>query len=184
MCLQVPKTNLSHFCSQTCIDKVEKLGSTILEVPSGHITFKSGKQSPGINTILSANIKQWLINSSLRGAIIQRVLPSAEFIKYVFLRLPSLHTTPIGKIELHSWIRRVRSHNSNTRSSVEVRGQFVSQGRSAGNENRRWHGTRRECHLGDKGNTQLCASPTCSLCSIVKNSYDLSLFGKKTGWGR
>ncbi|KIM80422.1 hypothetical protein PILCRDRAFT_73161 [Piloderma croceum F 1598] len=70
------------------------------------------------------------------------------------------------------------------RAAVEARGNFVSSGRSAGNENRRWHGTRRECKLGDKGNTKFCTSPTCSLCCIIKTSFDLSLFGKKTGWGR
>lgn len=69
-------------------------------------------------------------------------------------------------------------------NAIEARGQFVSQGRSAGNENRRWHGTRRECSLGDKGNTAFCGSSTCSLCCIVKTSFDLSLWGKKTGWGR
>ena len=74
--------------------------------------------------------------------------------------------------------------NGQTRTAVETRGQFVSQGRSPGNENRRWHGTRRECRLGDRGQTQLCSSLTCSLCCIVRTSYDLNLFGKKTGWGR
>ncbi|KAK7458113.1 hypothetical protein VKT23_010021 [Stygiomarasmius scandens] len=70
------------------------------------------------------------------------------------------------------------------RTAVEARGHFASAGRSAGNENRRWHGTRRECLLGDKGQTQFCSSQTCSLCCIVRTSFDLSLFGKKTGWGR
>lgn len=70
------------------------------------------------------------------------------------------------------------------RTAVENKGQFVAQGRSAGNENRRWHGTRRTCNLGDKGHTQFCASTSCSLCSIIRNSFDISLWGKKTGWGR
>jgi hypothetical protein len=69
-------------------------------------------------------------------------------------------------------------------AAVETGGQFVAQGRSAGNENRRWHGTRRECNLGDKGNATFCSSSSCSLCCIVKTSFDLSLWGKKTGWGR
>jgi len=67
---------------------------------------------------------------------------------------------------------------------VEARGQFVAAGRSAGNENRRWHGTRRECNLGDQGQTKFCSSPTCSLCCIIRTSYDLKLFGKNTGFGR
>ncbi|KAI5120710.1 hypothetical protein M0805_007672 [Coniferiporia weirii] len=70
------------------------------------------------------------------------------------------------------------------RDSVEARGQFAAHNRSAGNENRRWHGTRRECTLGDQGNTQFCASTTCSLCCIVKTTYDLSFFKKRTSWGR
>ncbi|KAJ7472738.1 hypothetical protein FB451DRAFT_1469698 [Mycena latifolia] len=69
-------------------------------------------------------------------------------------------------------------------AKVENTGHFVASGRSAGNENRRWHGTRRECNLGDKGQTQFCASTTCSLCCIVKSSFDISLWGTKTGWGR
>ncbi|KAJ3979262.1 hypothetical protein F5890DRAFT_1589450 [Lentinula detonsa] len=71
------------------------------------------------------------------------------------------------------------------KSTVEARGQFVAAGRSAGNENRRWHGTKRECCFGDgKGFMQFCGSQTCSLCCIVRTSFDLGLFGKKTGWGR
>ena len=60
----------------------------------------------------------------------------------------------------------------------------MAAGRSEGNEHRRWHGTRRVCNLGDKGHTQFCSSTTCSLCSIIRTSYDISLWGKKTGWGR
>lgn len=161
------------------------MGSTILEVPVGHVTFKSGKRSPGINAMVNAKINQWRTNSSHRGAIILNVLLSVEFTRYVFPPLPSPHTIPTSMVKFILGSDVQISHIFlNHRSSVEARGQFASQGRSAGNENRRWHGTRRECHLGDKGNTQLCASSTCSLCSIVKNSYDLSLFGKKTGWGR
>ncbi|KLO15229.1 ADP-ribosylation [Schizopora paradoxa] len=70
------------------------------------------------------------------------------------------------------------------RDAVEARGNFAKHGRSAGNENRRWHGTRRECTLGEKGSTQFCGSSSCSLCNIVKTSFDLAFFGKKTSWGR
>lgn len=70
------------------------------------------------------------------------------------------------------------------RTAVEARGQFAAAGRYEGNENRRWHGTRRICNLGDKGHTQFCSSPSCSLCCIIRTSYDITLWGKKTGWGR
>lgn len=68
--------------------------------------------------------------------------------------------------------------------SVEARGQHASPTRAAGNENRRWHGTFRECRLGDKGHTQFCHSPACSLCCILKSSFDLSMYKKNTKWGR
>ncbi|KAG6331006.1 hypothetical protein ID866_8086, partial [Astraeus odoratus] len=61
------------------------------------------------------------------------------------------------------------------RDQVEARGNFVASGRSPGNENRRWHGTKRQCLLGDNGNTTLCSSSSCSLCGIIRNSYSLKL---------
>ncbi|TRM64452.1 hypothetical protein BD626DRAFT_491870 [Schizophyllum amplum] len=72
----------------------------------------------------------------------------------------------------------------NYRATVEARGNFAAQGMTAGNEQRRWHGTKRNCTLGDMGQTTMCGDQTCSLCSIIKTSFDLNLFGKNTGWGR
>ena len=53
-----------------------------------------------------------------------------------------------------------------------------------GNENRRWHGTRRKCNIGDKGVTGFCTDSKCSLCCIIKTSFDLKFFKGATGWGR
>ncbi|KAF9441198.1 hypothetical protein P691DRAFT_856344 [Macrolepiota fuliginosa MF-IS2] len=41
MCFQAPKTTLSHFCSQLCTDNAEKGAPVILNIPVGHVTFKS-----------------------------------------------------------------------------------------------------------------------------------------------
>ena len=43
------------------------------------------------------------------------------------------------------------SQGLQNRKSVEARGNFKNVGRTAGNENRRWHGTLRSCTLGDQG---------------------------------
>jgi len=67
---------------------------------------------------------------------------------------------------------------------VEARGRFSAYGLSSGNQLRRWHGTTRNCNIGDNGRTSLCHSPQCSLCSIIRNSFDMAHVGKKTGWGR
>lgn len=61
------------------------------------------------------------------------------------------------------------------RATVEARGQFARHKLTAGNECRRWHGTRRECQLGEPGHTNFCASTTCALCSIIKSSFNLSM---------
>ncbi|KXN91182.1 hypothetical protein AN958_02750 [Leucoagaricus sp. SymC.cos] len=41
MCLQAPKMTLSHFCSQACIERAEKTGPVLFEVPASHTMFKS-----------------------------------------------------------------------------------------------------------------------------------------------
>lgn len=44
--------------------------------------------------------------------------------------------------------------------------------------------TRRNCILGDPGHTQLCTDTSCSLCSIVRDSYHVDPIGKGLGWTR
>ena len=44
-----------------------------------------------------------------------------------------------------------------------------------GHEVFRYHGTARYCSLGNAGNTQLCTSTTCPLCSILRTSFKVSL---------
>lgn len=68
--------------------------------------------------------------------------------------------------------------------SVEARGNFALIGKSRGNENRRWHGTKRKCYLGDPGRTTFCNDMGCSLCCIIKSSFDLKYCKTATGWGR
>jgi len=63
---------------------------------------------------------------------------------------------------------------------LEARGNFSSRKKSRGNENRRWHGTTRTCNIGDEGETEFCSDSSCSLCCIMKNSYDVS-FSMSTG---
>lgn len=59
-----------------------------------------------------------------------------------------------------------------------------SQVMTAGNEQRRWHGTSRICNLGDNGETKCCLDSKCSLCSIVRISFDLGRWASNTKWGR
>ena len=67
---------------------------------------------------------------------------------------------------------------------METRGRFAPYGLTSGNQLRRWHGTNRNCNVGDNGRTSLCYSSQCSLCCIIKASFDIAHSKKKTGWGR
>jgi len=70
------------------------------------------------------------------------------------------------------------------KARVEAAGQFVPKGQAAGNERRRWHGTKRQCRIGDDPkNLTPCRNSDCNLCRILKASYDVKLsnvgmFGK------
>jgi hypothetical protein len=50
-----------------------------------------------------------------------------------------------------------------------------------GNECFRYHGTRRSCQLGNDGQTTLCTSSSCAVCSILKTSFKVSL-ATPGGW--
>jgi len=69
-------------------------------------------------------------------------------------------------------------------AGVEARGDFLSAGKSLGNEQRRWHGTFRECLLGNEGRTKTCESTKCRLCQIIRRSFKVELFGTNMTWGR
>ncbi|KAG5653229.1 hypothetical protein H0H81_001612 [Sphagnurus paluster] len=140
---------MSHFCTQACSDDAEAKGPLLLEVPKGHVTFKSVEEQ----------FKTSWRHTGKRCPPVRRI--------YKIVLSPA----------------SLASYNA-YRSAVEARGQFFAAGRSAGNENRRWHGTRRECSIGDKGRTTLCSSTNCPMCCIIRTSFDLSKFGSKTGWGR
>ncbi|KAG8903397.1 hypothetical protein FRB99_003354 [Tulasnella sp. 403] len=70
------------------------------------------------------------------------------------------------------------------RKTVEAKGNYTAQGKPAGNENRRWHGTVRECTIGDNpNNLTTCQSTTCRLCSIIKGSFNIS-YAANGSYGR
>ncbi|KAG8985835.1 hypothetical protein FRB90_004419 [Tulasnella sp. 427] len=68
--------------------------------------------------------------------------------------------------------------------NLEAAGNFTAKGMQPANERRRWHGTRRTCKVGDDPkNLSFCNNTQCSVCLILKNSYDVKfaaagMFGK------
>jgi len=43
-----------------------------------------------------------------------------------------------------------------------------------GKESAFWHGTLRECNVGEYGAGDICQSLTCSLCRIIEHSFDIT----------
>jgi hypothetical protein len=70
------------------------------------------------------------------------------------------------------------------RQQVEMKIEYSYTMGGPGNQQRRFHGTKRACLVGDKGNTTLCTSDQCSLCRIIKISFDLRFYQNNTSWGR
>jgi hypothetical protein len=69
------------------------------------------------------------------------------------------------------------------RDSVEARGNFVASHKSRGNENRRWHGTKRKCNIGDK-ESQPSARTKGAHCVASSDLFRSQVFRGRTGWGR
>lgn len=152
MCRKAAKQSKFPFCSRACGVNAQNSGPMLLEIPTGHVTFKS---------VADQFKESWRHPSPC---------PTVQGVYKVLVSQASL--------------TRYNAY----RAAVEARGKFVSQHLSAGtkqlsagNEQRRWHGTKRVCNLGDKGHKKFCNSPDCSLCCIVRTSFDL---GKKRSWGR
>ncbi|KAG8963967.1 hypothetical protein FRC03_002398 [Tulasnella sp. 419] len=65
------------------------------------------------------------------------------------------------------------------RDQLEKRHNFQSRDLAPGNELRRWHGTRRNCTLGDDpAALEFCSSASCCLCGILQHSFDRGWAGR------
>jgi hypothetical protein len=76
--------------------------------------------------------------------------------------------------ELSPFEPHINSHMPDSQL-IEETHKFKRKGMLEANERKRWHGTRRECLVGDPGPnaTQMCDSKKCSLCIIMKKSFDV-----------
>ncbi|EKM52988.1 uncharacterized protein PHACADRAFT_99581 [Phanerochaete carnosa HHB-10118-sp] len=54
-----------------------------------------------------------------------------------------------------------------------------------GNEQKLWHGTIRQCKLGDDGrNLRPCGDPQCALCQIISTSYQKKFSDSRGRYGK
>ncbi|KAF9533936.1 hypothetical protein CPB83DRAFT_416293 [Crepidotus variabilis] len=201
-CRRFPKFAGFDYCSRTC--GVAAKGSTSPSVSKRASSFFNfgPKPAKASNPATQTRSVPPVYNSAVVKSVVPPPAPTVVRQSSQLLQLSSSdrrfqsvadqfktswrHPTPCPKVK---YVYKIIFNNSMLakynayKASVESRGNFAAAGRQEGNENRRWHGTHRECNLGDRGQTKLCSSKTCSLCSILRNSYDLNFWGKKTGFG-
>jgi len=71
------------------------------------------------------------------------------------------------------------------RFSSYQQGIEQTRGIPGGNTRRRFHGTIRECCLGDNASENaLCRLNGCNLCRIIQSSFQLAKAGQRTNFGR
>ncbi|KAG1746935.1 ADP-ribosylation [Suillus lakei] len=134
-----------HYCSSQCLQKAEQNAPQLLEIPSYHDDYTNVE-----NQFYAA----WRGTGTARPTvqhIYKIVVPSNISKRYEDYR---------AKVESQGHFAGQRSSNGKTMTK--------------GNENRRWHGTKRDCNLGDPGNSGLCSSTSCALCSIIKDGFKAS----------
>jgi hypothetical protein len=77
--------------------------------------------------------------------------------------------------------QRNRSAYYDYRAELERRGNFMAAGFHAGNEKRRFHGTKQRCILGRNGQSKLCQNLDCNVCNIIRNAFLLERAGTSFG---
>jgi len=105
------------------------------------------------------------------------------------LEIPQGHTTfdmVVGKFQ-KSWTTQPCPLVKKVYKVVEqatFRIPYDKYLKTHGNECFRYHGTNRSCRLGDNDHTTLCTSSSCSVCSILKTSFKVSLANPGGAFGQ
>ena len=176
-CRNADKSVRSNFC-RACEVSVTQNAPAIIEIAEDNETFKSGAfaLSPASHP---GRLRFWAVAKQFRDSwrrttacpqvrAVYKVVSTQQSIdEYNSYRYVSIF--PYPKCELTT---------PNFSNSVEARGHFTKVNRQPGNVNRRWHGTRKKCSLGDKGCTTFCSDTQCALCCIIKTSFDVKKASK------
>lgn len=163
-CHRQPKLQGQNQCSQVCIDAAKiacLLCKSRPKLGQYHLCGKTCKQIAVKSTPL-------ILEAPPNHA-------TYELVEQKFKSAWQVHTTqcpPIRKIfkiiESNSFLLPYDRYKKRVGRASEV---FC------------YHGTARRCTLGNAGNTQLCTSTACSLCSILRTSFKVSLANPTGAFG-
>lgn len=120
---------------------------------------------------------QKLSNSSKNhGGITQKGLTYIMYTRLSCRQHLGKHTRHTGETLINYWCEV---------SLIVYRTSVENQrGLPMGNQCRRWHGSQRDCDIGDQGKADLCNSGKCSICGIIRTSYQVSKAQRNISFGR
>jgi hypothetical protein len=154
LCRSCPKNGEFDYCGAVCQLNARNQSPLLLEVPQGHTTFATGKPS-------RAAFRTDIVNSrSNNHGEWARARESNMYTKLWKVQPRLNHTTTICSFFI----------------ALVTCFELIPCGRKTyGNESFCYHGTERSCRLGDDGQTTLCPSSFCKVCSIIRTSFEVNL---------
>ncbi|KAG9052985.1 hypothetical protein FS842_008925 [Serendipita sp. 407] len=184
-CRLSPPRQGSLYCGLSCVAGARAKAPCLIELKASHPMFQTSACPP---TPGKSNINQPLTLCVPIYLYARVYSPVAALFATSWS-----HGTPVPPLErIYAIVspEYLTKRYNTYRDIVESTHQFLensTQAVRAGNEQARWHGTTCACTLtaenpGANGGGRLCSIRGCSLCNIVRVSYDLSYSGVK--WGR
>jgi hypothetical protein len=167
------------FCGRNCISQAEQRAPLLIQIPKSHKKYTTGEDFNFTScSLLPPPIPLPLL--LFLGLLAHSSLVREQFNKS--WRHPTKRPQVKHVYKIIYSANLMRAYTT-YRSEVETR-VGTPAGGGPGNEQRRFHGTKRACLVGDKGNTTLCTSDQCSLCRIIRGSYDIKYYKNNTSYGR
>ncbi|KAG9291256.1 hypothetical protein G9A89_021758 [Geosiphon pyriformis] len=156
LCLMCAKENSlqgKDFCRDACEQHVKRIAPCLLNLPTSGQKFKD---------ISNQFVKSWRHSHK-----------------------PIPEVTAIWKIYCsETLIKRYNQYRDAVEQAQQLWGKPFPKGdglrrrtMTAGNEQRRFHGTKMSCLIGLLGTATLCSDITCAICCIIKEGYKLRFVG-------
>ncbi|KAG6846758.1 hypothetical protein H0H93_012079 [Arthromyces matolae] len=163
-CHQKGQYKESAYCGKNCMNTAEAQAPNLLAVPKDHNIYRSVVDQ--FEESWRHNTQKPKVHEVFKVVLSTTSRQAYEQYRYV---IHSTNSKYVGKVK--------REHY---RASVETQ-----RGLPMGNQCRRWHGSQRDCDIGEQStNTSLCNSNKCGICGIIRTSYKVSKAQRNISFGR
>jgi hypothetical protein len=165
MCRLRPKNGIHDFCGGGCRDIAMTFAPLLVDVPKDHVTFRLGG---------SLYFSGQVLFCERSGCAVARKFKEAwnHPKKFPCPEVKGVYRTVEGKASLtrYAGYKCVPWNFANA-----IPGLLCMIRELHGNECFRYHGTKRECRLGEGGYQYPCRSNTCPACCILRTAFKVSV---------